>query len=87
METYRKQHLQGKSLFLDETAFLDCKLSDCDLYYSGGEFDFPNTTFENCRFHFREAAKNTAALMHLLQMMGQQKPPTGFPVPPGTKLN
>jgi hypothetical protein len=87
METYRKQNFQGKSFILEEAVFLDCKLIDCDLYYSGGEFDFPNTTLENCRFHFREAAKNTAALMHLLQAMGQQKPPVAFPVPPGPKVN
>lgn len=87
METYRKQTLQGKSFILEEVAFLECKLIDCDLYYSGGEFDFPQTSLENCRIHFREAAKNTAALMHLLQTMGQQKPPVTFPTPPANKLN
>jgi hypothetical protein len=51
METYRKQNFQGKSFILDEAIFLECKLTDCDLYYSGGDFEWVNSNFENCRFH------------------------------------
>ncbi len=72
METYRKQDFQGKSFILEEVTFLECKLSDCDLYYSGGDFEWVNSNFENCRFHWRGPAKNTLAL---LQVMGALKPP------------
>jgi hypothetical protein len=76
VETYKNQNFQGKSFILDEVTFLECKLSDCDLYYSGGDFEWVNSHFENCRFHWRGPAKNTLAL---LQVMGalkpQQKPP------------
>ena len=72
METYRNQNFQGKSFILDEVTFLECKLSDCDLYYSGGDFEWVNSNFENCRFHWRGPAKNMLAL---LQLIGALKPP------------
>ena len=88
METYRNQKLQNKSIVFDESAFIECKLIDCDLYYSGGDFEFVNTTFENCRFHWRGAAKNTLALTQLLQMSSQgTAPSTAQATPPATKPN
>lgn len=84
METYRNQTFQGKTFILDEVTFLECKLSDCDLYYSGGDFEWVNSHFENCRFHWRGAAKNTVAL---LQGMGAfqwpQTPPQSSTLIPG----
>ncbi len=83
METYRTQDLQGKSFILEQVAFVKCKLTDCDLYYAGGDFDWADTTFENCRFHWQGAAKNTVAL---LQAMGalrlpQTPPQSSMPTP------
>jgi hypothetical protein len=72
METYRNQNLQGKSFVLEEVAFVNCQLHDCDLYYSGGDFDWFGTNFEACRFHWKGPAKNTVTL---LQAMGALKPP------------
>lgn len=59
METYRKQNFQGRSFILEEVVFMECKLTDCDLFYSGGDSEWVNCQFENCRFHWRGAAKNT----------------------------
>jgi hypothetical protein len=73
MQTHRNQTFQGKSIILDEVVFIDCKLIDCDLYYSGGDHEWMNTTFENCRFHWRGPAKNTVTL---LQMVGLLPLPT-----------
>ncbi len=73
METHRNQKFQGKSFILDEVVFLDCKLTDCDLYYSGGDSEWVNTTFENCRFHWRGPAKNMLAI---LQGLGLLQTPT-----------
>jgi hypothetical protein len=91
METYRNQTLQTKSFVLEEVAFIECALNNCDLYYSGGEFDWVNTTFENCRFHWRGAAKNTLALLQLTGMMPAPVPRPADevkpPVLPAPKIN
>jgi hypothetical protein len=71
METYRNQTLQGKSFVLEDVAFVRCRLTDCDLYYSGGDFDWIDCRFEACRFHWKGPAKNTVTL---LQSMGAMKP-------------
>lgn len=72
METYRNQNFQGKSFILEEVAFVKCNLTDCDLYYSGGDFDWMDTRMDGCRFHWKGSAKNTIAL---LQVIGALKPP------------
>jgi hypothetical protein len=78
MEIYRGQTFEGKSFVLEEVAFINCKLADCDLFYSGGDFDWTNSNFDNCRFHWRGAAKNSLALLQSIGMI----PP---PLPPGAK--
>lgn len=75
METYRNQKFQGKSFILEEVAFVKCLLTDCDLYYSGGDFDWVETGFENCRFHWRGPAKNMVALAQTIGMLGKLEPP------------
>ena len=74
METIRNQTLQGKSFVIEDVAFVNCRLSDCDLYYSGGDFDWMNSHFENCRFHWRGPAKNSLALFQSIGMISGQTP-------------
>jgi hypothetical protein len=75
METHRNQNFQGKSFVVEEVAFINCKLTDCDLYYSGGDFDWMNSNFDNCRFHWRGAAKNTLALFQAMGILNLQAVP------------
>jgi hypothetical protein len=75
METYRNENFQGKSFVLEEATFVRCTLTDCDLYYSGGDFEWIETRFDNCRFHWRGPAKNTLAMAQVLGMTGKQGPP------------
>lgn len=80
METYRNQNFEGKNFILEDVVFLKCKLTDCDLYYSGGDFEWVETQFGNCRFHWRGAAKNTLALAQAIGMLKSQTlPPTVVP--------
>ena len=87
METYRNQSFRGKSFVLEEVAFVNCTLSDCDLYYSGGDFDWVDTRFEGCRFHWRGPAKNMFALAQTLGMIQAQIPPHGLIPPSAQKIN
>jgi len=75
VETYKNQTFQGKSIILEDVVFSKCKLIDCDLYYSGGDFEWAETFFENCRFHWRGPAKNTLALLQAVGMMPMPTPP------------
>jgi hypothetical protein len=86
VDTYRNQDFQGKSFILENVVFLKCKLSDCDLYYSGGDFEWAETSFENCRFHWRASAKNTLALLQTMGMVPIPTPTKSMGVP-GQKMN
>ncbi len=87
METYRSQQFQGKSFILEEVAFVKCKLIDCDLYYSGGDFDWTETNFENCRFHWRGPAKNMFTLVQTMGMINIPAPQQNLIPPSAQKVN
>lgn len=72
METMRDQQFTGRTFVLDETVFINCRLKDCDLFFAGGDFEWVNTNFESCRFHWRGPASSTVRLLHTLGLL---KPP------------
>jgi hypothetical protein len=73
---------EGKSLtkavfVVEECCFVNCELKDCDLFYSGGDFDMMGELkLDNCRWHFRGEAART---MGLMQRIGMMRP---IPIPP-----
>ena len=90
METYRNQNFQGKSFTIDEVVFIKCKLTDCDLYYSGGDFEWIESSFEACRFHWRGPAKNTLAILQAMGILKPAQMPPQSTIPalgPGQKPN
>lgn len=79
--------LKDVAFVMEEHIFINCKVTNCRLIYSGGTFEFSNTKFENCMWGFRGPAKDTLQLAMLLGMLkGGQAPPqvlqatTGGPV-------
>jgi len=83
METFRDQKFTGKTLVVDDAVFINCRLADCDLYYCGGDFDWANTSFDACRFHWRGAAKRTVDLLRLIGALKEQPQAEGQ-IPPTT---
>lgn len=69
MKIYKDKNISEQTFVLEETAFVDCTLKDCDLFYSGGDFEFVNLKLDNSRIHFRGGAKNTQLLMVTLGML------------------
>jgi hypothetical protein len=72
METIRDQKFAARSFVIDETVFINCQLTDCDLYYEGGDFDWANTGFDACRFHWRGVAKKTVDILRLIGALKEQ---------------
>lgn len=81
ISVYEDKTLSDQSFILDEVVFIRCRLKNCDLFYSGGDYEWVDTAMENCRFHWRGAAKNSVALFQQLQLMNQQ---ANKPVPPAS---
>lgn len=85
IKVYEDKTLNDQSFSLDEVVFIRCRLKNCDLFYAGGDYEWVETSMENCRFHWRGAAKNSFALFQSLQGAARQpmapKPPTSTQAP------
>ncbi|MDR3763126.1 MAG: hypothetical protein P4M01_03440 [Acidobacteriota bacterium] len=74
---YEGQTITGKTLVIEEYLLVNCVLRQCDVFYSGGDFEWINTTFDNCSIHFRGPALKTVQFEQALGMLKQpQMPPT-----------
>jgi hypothetical protein len=69
----------ASTLVVEEHIFINCKLKNCRLYYSGGPFEWTNTSFEDCYWGFRGPAKDTVMFCIAMGMLKQgQAPPQTF---------
>jgi hypothetical protein len=81
MQKYDKAILTKATLVLEDGFFNECVLTDCDLFYSGGDVEMVNTKLDNCRLHFRGAAQKT---IQTLQVIGMLK---AGPIPVPSQVN
>jgi hypothetical protein len=87
MRIIRGKKFSGESFVLEETVFIDCTLENCDLFYSGGDFEWSNTKFLNCQFRWRGGAKNTVVLLIATGLLKPEaKPAPPATMPPSTSV-
>jgi len=67
MRTIESQTITDECLSIDDTIFIQCKLINCVLEYSGSPVVFELTQMKNCRYVFFGRAKST---VHFLQGVG-----------------
>jgi hypothetical protein len=87
IKVYEDKALNDQSFILDDVVFIRCRLKNCDLFYSGGDYEWIETHFENCRFHWRGAAKSTFALLQGMGIIPLQPPMPAAPSSTATKPN
>jgi hypothetical protein len=86
MTKYDGQKFTKAAFVMEDCFFVNCVLTDCDLFYSGGDVESVNLKTENCRWHWRGPALRTAQLMGALGMLkAPQMPP--LPAVDNSKLN
>ncbi len=69
MTKYENKTIQKTTLVAEDCYFINCVLKDCDVFYSGGDFELANVTFEDCRWHFRGSALKTVQLQQTIGML------------------
>ena len=70
---FMRRTFEGQVFRLEESAFIECTLKNCVIYYSGGSFDFEKTNFENCQWKFQNQAGNTMQLLALIGLLRQSQ--------------
>jgi hypothetical protein len=68
MRIYDDKNMSDQSFILEESIFNNCKFKNCEVFYSGGDFEFSNLSLDNTCFHFGGAAKSTQFLFQTLAM-------------------
>jgi hypothetical protein len=69
---HENQEFSNRAFVLDSVVFIRCRLTNCDLFYHGEDFEWIGTTFKDCRFHWRGAARNTFVMFKTLEAMAKE---------------
>jgi hypothetical protein len=66
---HNNENLKNAAYCLEEHVFINCKLTNCRLFYDGGPHQWENCSFENCQWSFRGAAENTVEVLVAIGML------------------
>jgi hypothetical protein len=87
MKVYKNRTISKEPIVLEEVCLIDCTLTDCDVFYSGGDADYQNLKLDNSRFHFRGAAQKTVQTLASFGMLKMQPMPVKFQAADASKVN
>ncbi len=62
------QSFSKTKLVLDNHVYKNCQLDDCDIYYSGGQYELIDTRVTNCRLILNQPAKGMYAAIQIFKM-------------------
>ena len=86
--------LENTFLDLDDLYLKDCKVHNCTIYYSGGDYGWEKTEWKNVKIRWVGEAQNTVRLLRSFHMLAnpQKAPsPTSItrhdPSQPGSELD
>lgn len=63
---HRGKTIKNQAVVLDGNSYLNCKIENCHITYSGGLFHLVDCDIENPTWHFHGAAGHTLLLMREL---------------------
>lgn len=66
MQVVENKNETGTVVVIDDKNFINCRFKRCTLHYSGGDFAWTDTQFEDCPVKLSGAAERTSALMAYL---------------------
>jgi len=72
---YEGQTLTGRVIRLEECWLVNCVLRQCTIFYSGGSYEFENTTFENCEWKFQDEAQRVFVLFTQMGLISAKQAP------------
>jgi hypothetical protein len=72
MQVIENKTNTGVTVTIDDKHFVNCRFKNCVLVYSGGDYGWTETSFENCQVTLSGPAERTAGF---LGRFGIAKPP------------
>jgi hypothetical protein len=69
MQTVENENRTGEIVHLDGKLFINCNYANCQVIYTGGDFAWRNTAFNNCQLTLEGAALRTANLLGHFQLI------------------
>ena len=89
MTTVENVKQSGGVVHLDDKIFVNCNYTNCQIIFSGGDFAWRNTAFNNCQLTLEGPALRTANLLGHFQLIRREamQGPAASPSPSTETLN
>ncbi|HUJ14627.1 MAG TPA: hypothetical protein VL284_12645 [Thermoanaerobaculia bacterium] len=64
METIIGKSFNKQTVVMDDRNYVNCTFTECEIVYSGGDFSWVTSLFENCKVTVTGHAGKTMAFLH-----------------------